>query len=80
MDMRMTLPRWIAPALVSALVTVAAHAAELPSQRGERDKSKKPEYVTPCTIAGSPGILAANGVCVRISGSISAQFSAGQLK
>jgi hypothetical protein len=61
---------------VLALPT-ALPAAELPSQN---KKSKPPEAVKHCNIAGSPGVLAANGVCVRLSGYISAGFGAGQLK
>lgn len=77
----MNLPGWIASALAGALVTaVAAQAAELPSQHGRHDKSKRPEYVTPCNIAGSAGVLASDGVCVRFSGYVSSQFTAGQLK
>jgi hypothetical protein len=68
-------------ALVGAVVAaIAAQAAELPSQRGQTDKSKKVEHVVPCNVAGSPGILASDGVCVRFSGYVSSQFSGGQLK
>lgn len=52
-------------------------AAELPSQN---KKPKPPEAVMHCDIAGSPGILAANGICVKLSGYVSAGFSAGKLK
>ncbi len=76
----MIVRRWVAFALAAVLVGAAAQAAELPSQRGQTTKSKKAEYVTPCNVAGSPGVLAADGVCVRISGYISSQFTAGQLK
>jgi hypothetical protein len=70
----------VAFALVAALLGAAAEAAELPSQRGQPDKSKKTEYVTPCNVAGSPGILASNGVCVRFSGYVSSKVGASQLK
>ncbi len=77
----MIIQRWIAFALAGAvLAATAGQAAELPSQRGQRDKSKKTEYVTPCNVAGSAGVLAADGVCVRISGYVSSQFGAGQLR
>jgi hypothetical protein len=77
----MIIHRWVAFALAGAVVAgIAAQAAELPSQRGQRDKSKKTEYVTPCNVAGSPGVLASNGVCVRFSGYVSSQVGAGQLK
>ena len=55
-------------------------AAELPSQRGHTDKSKQTEYVKKCNVAGSPGVLASDGVCVRFSGYVSSQFGGGQLK
>jgi hypothetical protein len=76
----MIVQRWVAFALVGALLGAAAQAAELPSQRGQPDKSKKPEYVTPCNVAGSPGVLAADGVCVRFSGYVSSKFTGAQLK
>jgi hypothetical protein len=77
----MIIRRWVAFALAGAVLTaVAGQAAELPSQRGRTDKSKKTEYVTPCNVAGSPGVLASDGVCVRFSGYVSSQFGGGQLK
>jgi hypothetical protein len=57
-----------------------AGAAELPSQRGQTHKVKDTQSAKTCNIAGAPGVLAANGVCVRFSGYVSSQFSAGQLK
>jgi hypothetical protein len=77
----MIIQRSVAFALAANIVAaMAAQAAELPSQRGQSDKPKKPEYVTPCNVAGSPGVLAADGVCVKFSGYVSSQFGAGQLK
>jgi hypothetical protein len=77
----MTVQPWGAFALGGVLLGgLAVQAAELPSQRGQIDKSKKTEYVTPCNIAGSPGILASDGVCVRFSGYVSSKFGASQLK
>ena len=62
---------------VAALtLTTCATAAELPTQV----KKDIPEAVKQCDIAGVPGVLAANGVCVKFSGYISTQFEAGQLK
>jgi hypothetical protein len=61
---------------VAVLGASAGQAAELPAQ------SKKPPKAEPartCDIAGNPGVLAANGVCMRFSGYVSSQFSAGQL-
>jgi hypothetical protein len=77
----MIIRRWVTLALVGAVVTATAgHAAELPSQRGHTDKSKKTEYVTPCNVAGFAGVLASNGVCVRFSGYVSSQVGGGQPK
>jgi hypothetical protein len=76
----MIVQRWVAFALAATLLGAAAQAAELPSQRGQSDKSKKAEYVRPCTVAGSVGVLASDGVCVRFSGYVSSRFGGGQLK
>jgi hypothetical protein len=66
--------------LVAALVSAAAvHAAELPSQR-HTDKTKGAEAAKKCNVAGSAGIVAGNGVCVKLSGYVTSQFGAGQLK
>lgn len=76
----MIVRRWLAFALAAALSGAAAgQAAELPSQRGQANKPKKAEPVRACNIAGNPGVLAANGVCVRLSGYISSQFTTGSL-
>ena len=73
----MSVQRWLAFALVSALLGAAAgQAAELPAQN---KKPAKAEPAQKCDIAGFPGVVAANGVCVRLSGYVSSQFSAGQL-
>jgi hypothetical protein len=62
---------------IALLGLSCAEAAELPSQM----KNAKPrETVKHCNIAGSPGFLAANGVCMRISGYISAGVSVGHVK
>ena len=76
----MIVQRWVAFALAAALLGAAAQAAELPSQRGQTTKSKKTQYVTPCNVAGSPGVLAGDGVCVRFSGYVSSRFGGAQLK
>jgi hypothetical protein len=74
----MTVERWFACALAAAVLgAIAGQAAELPAQ------SKKPtkvEAVKKCDIAGNPGVLAANGVCVRLSGYISSQVSGGNVR
>ncbi len=70
--------RPIAVAILTFLALPAAlSAAELPSQI---KKPKHPDAAKHCDVAGSPGVLAANGVCVRLSGYISAGFTAGRLK
>jgi hypothetical protein len=66
--------------LVAALLgATAGQAAELPSQR-HSDKPSHAEALKKCNVAGSPGVLAGNGVCVRLSGYVAAQFGAGQLR
>jgi hypothetical protein len=76
----MIVRRWVAFALAAALFGAAVgQAAELPSQRGQTSKPKKAEPARACNIAGNPGVLAADGVCVRLSGYISSQFTAGSL-
>jgi hypothetical protein len=52
-------------------------AAELPSQN---KKPKAPEAAKHCNVAGSPGIVAADGVCVKLGGYISADFNGRQIK
>jgi hypothetical protein len=59
------------------MVATSVGGAELPSQI---KKSKPADSQKHCNIAGYPGVLAANGVCVRLSGFISAQFSGGGIK
>jgi len=76
----MIVQRWVAFALGAVLFGASAEPAELPAQRGQPGKSKKAEHVTPCNIAGVPGVLAADGVCVRLSGYVSSEFSASQRK
>ena len=74
----MAADRWTTFAILAVLaLPTTLFAAELPSHNR---KPKPPEAAKHCNIAGSPGVLAANGVCVRLSGYISADFSAGHLK
>jgi hypothetical protein len=77
-----TVRQHFAFALAAALLGVTAGmAAELPAQSAQSKKPKEAEQpVKYCDIAGSPGIVAADGVCVRLSGYISSGFSSGQLK
>jgi hypothetical protein len=73
----MVVERWFACALSAALLLASAgQAAELPSQNKNPTKA---EPAKKCDVAGNPGVQAANGVCVRFSGYVSSQFSAGQL-
>ena len=77
----MTVQRWGALALAAALLgVIAAQAAELPSQHGRENKPKQANAARVCNVAGSPGVLAANGVCVRFSGYVSSRFGGAQLK
>jgi len=74
----MIVKRWLACGLSAALlVATAGQAAELPAQN---KKPTKAEPARTCDIAGNPGVLAANGVCVRFSGYVSSQFSGGNLR
>jgi hypothetical protein len=65
--------------IAAVLGGAAVNAAELPSHR-HSDKPTQAEAVKKCNVAGSPGVLAGNGVCVRLSGYVTSQFGAGQLK
>jgi hypothetical protein len=75
----MIIQRGVAFAIAGAFGAVAAQAAELPSQR-HTDKPARAEAAKKCDVAGSPGVLASDGVCVRLSGYVSSQFGGGQLK
>ncbi len=76
----MIVQRQVAFALAAALLgAAAAQAAELPSQR-HTHKPREAEAAKTCNVAGSPGVLAGNGVCVRLSGYVTSEFGARQLK
>jgi hypothetical protein len=76
----MIVQRRIGFVLMAAFLGAAAvRAAELPSQR-HGDKATQAEAAKKCNVAGSPGVQAANGVCVRFSGYVSSKFGGGQLK
>jgi len=69
-------PRRIAFAVLAVLASSAVvAAAELPSQAR---KPKHPEAVKRCNVGGSPGVEAANGICVKMSGYVSAGFNLGR--
>ncbi len=68
---------FLAALALGALVS-AAEAAELPSSA--KKTAKPPETaqgVRKCNVGGMPGVLAASGVCVRLSGYVSTQVGAG---
>ena len=73
----MIVARWFGCALAAAfLVATAGQAAELPAQRQEADQGRARQDMRH---RRQSGVLAANGVCVRLSGYISSQFSGGNL-
>jgi hypothetical protein len=76
----MTAEQCFAAIVVALLGAIAGQAAELPAQNAQNNKPKQAEQVRHCDIAGSPGILTADGVCVRMSGYISSGVTAGQLR
>jgi hypothetical protein len=65
-------------AFAVSLSWVGAMAAELP-QRSDRPKTPAAKAHA-CFIAGAPGFETPGGVCVRVSGYISSQASAGSLR
>ena len=74
----MIVGRRLACALAAALLAASRRAGG----RNCPPENKKPTKAEPaktCDVAGNPGVLAANGVCVRLSGYISSQFSGGNL-
>ena len=74
----MAADRWTAFAVLAVLAFPAAlPAAELPSQN---KKPRPAEALKHCDVAGSPGVLAASGVCVKLSGYVSAGFAVGWFK
>jgi hypothetical protein len=72
--------RWLVFALAALLGASLAQAAELPAQSSQAKKPKQAEAAKTCNVAGVAGVLLANGVCVRMSGYISSQFTGGQIK
>ncbi len=74
----MAAERRIAFAILAILASLTAlRAAELPSQT---KKPKPAEALKHCNVGGLPGVMAANGVCVRMSGYVSAGFGVGRVK
>jgi hypothetical protein len=64
-------------ALTMLAAATAASAAELPTQA---KKAKPAETLKHCNVGGSPGVLAANGMCVKVSGYVSVEFGAERLR
>jgi hypothetical protein len=69
--------RAIPLALIAAFGALSAAAAELPTRQAK--PSEKP--IRKCEIQGKPGFLALDGqTCIRLSGYVSGQVSAGTVK
>ena len=69
--------RRIVFAVLAVAASLTARAAELPSQYNQHKKSKPPEAAKHCNVGGSAGVMAANGVCVKLSGFVSTGFTVG---
>jgi hypothetical protein len=67
-------------ALLLTALSCGGQAAELPSQARKAAPHDSAQAQKKCNIGGVAGVVAASGVCVRMSGSVSASFGAGQLK
>ena len=65
--------------VVVAALASAATAAELPSQ-ARKAKPPAAEAAKKCNVGGVTGVVAANGVCMRLSGYVTGGFGAGSLK
>ena len=61
-------------AALSLSALAALHAAELPSQARKAKPQESAQAHRTCNVGGVAGVVAANGVCVRLSGSVSARF------
>jgi len=71
-------------ALIVAIVAASAsagRAAELPSQpKKPKPPPEAAQAMKKCNVGGITGVLAANGVCVKLGGYISTGVSVGQIK
>ena len=67
-------------ATLSLPALAAVHAAELPSLARKAKPAEGAQAQRKCNIGGMTGVVAANGVCVRLSGSVSAGFGGGQIR
>jgi hypothetical protein len=73
---------WVPTVVLAVLAASAlvASAAELPSQARKAKPPETARALKTCDIGGVAGVVAANGVCVRLSGYVSAGFGAGRFK
>ena len=71
---------WLAFAALALGAVGRDRRAELPSQAKSAKPPEHAQRLKKCNIGGIAGFVAADGVCVRISGSVSAGFTAGQIK
>ncbi len=70
--------RRIALAVLAVAASLTAlRSAELPSQYSQHRKSKPPAAAKQCNVGGLAGVMAANGVCVKLSGYVSTSVTAG---
>lgn len=76
----MPLIRTAAAALALAAISAAVPAAELPSQARKAKPPENGHAQRQCNIGGLVGVLSANGVCVKLSGSISAGFGVSPIR
>lgn len=58
----------------------AVHAAELPSQTRKAKPPDSAKAQKACNIGGMTGVIAGNGVCVKLSGSVTAGFGGASLR
>jgi hypothetical protein len=61
--------------LAITTTSMVAAAAELPTMR-----SAPPQHAQICHVGGMTGVIAAGGLCVKVSGSVTAGVEAASLK
>jgi hypothetical protein len=62
-------------ALAITATSIVATAAELPTMRSAQSKRAQT-----CHVGGMTGVIAAGGVCIKVSGSVTAGVDMGSLK
>jgi hypothetical protein len=62
-------------ALTITMTSIVAAAAELPTTR-----SAPPKRAQICHVGGMTGVIAAGGLCIKVSGSVTAGVDVGNLK